>query len=118
MKILNALAASETQTASSIMSDLCSITHHATETYGGVDASLRPFPTSASYEGERSASRSGRFTPGREAPVYIGQKAGWASEPIRMLDKEKKQLLSPRIEPQFLDCPAHSVSQYRPNYRE
>jgi hypothetical protein len=31
-----------------------------------------------------SASRLGHFTPGRESPVHIKEKAGWATEPVRL----------------------------------
>jgi len=39
-----------------------------------------------------SASRLGLFTPGRESPVHIKQKDGWATEPVR-LSGIKKNLL-------------------------
>jgi hypothetical protein len=38
---------------------------------GGVDVKLRIFLTSALVGGEWSASRLGRFTPGKEPPVPI-----------------------------------------------
>jgi len=40
------------------------------------------FLTSALGEGEGSASRSGRFAPGKEPLVSIGYKCGWASQPV------------------------------------
>jgi hypothetical protein len=46
--------------------------------------------TSALVGGERSASRSGRLTSGKEATVLIKQEAGWAPEPVwRLLRREK-----------------------------
>jgi hypothetical protein len=39
--------------------------------YGVVDVLIRIFLTSALVGGEWSASRSGRFTPGKELPVPI-----------------------------------------------
>jgi hypothetical protein len=42
--------------------------------YGEADVSIYVFLTSALVEGERLASRTGRFTPG----VSIGEEAGWA----------------------------------------
>jgi hypothetical protein len=39
--------------------------------YGGVDVLIHIFLTSALVGGEWSASRPGRFTPGKELPVAI-----------------------------------------------
>jgi hypothetical protein len=51
--------------------------------------------TSALYGGEWSASRPGRaFTPGKEPPVPIGQKDGWASEPVWTQRLEEKSSAS------------------------
>jgi hypothetical protein len=38
--------------------------------YGGVDVQIRIFLTSVLVEGEGSASRAGRFTPGERTPRY------------------------------------------------
>jgi hypothetical protein len=40
--------------------------------YGGIDVFIYIFLTSALVEGERSASRPGRFSPWNEPPVPIG----------------------------------------------
>jgi hypothetical protein len=42
------------------------------KTYGGVDVYIHILLTSALDGGEWSASRPGRSTPGKEAPVPIG----------------------------------------------
>jgi hypothetical protein len=47
------------------------IKHYAMKAYGGVDVQIHIFLTSALVGGEWSASRSGRFTPGKELPVPI-----------------------------------------------
>jgi hypothetical protein len=52
------------------------------KTYGGVDVQIHIFLTSALVGGEWSASRPGRFTPGKEAPVTTGQEDGWTPEPV------------------------------------
>jgi hypothetical protein len=52
------------------------------KTYGGVDVQIHVSLTSALAGGEWSASRPGRFTPGKEPPVPIGKEAGWAPEPV------------------------------------
>jgi hypothetical protein len=49
--------------------------------YGGVGVQIYIFLTSA-LVGEWSASRPGRFTPGKEPPVPIGEEVGWTPEPI------------------------------------
>jgi hypothetical protein len=41
------------------------------KTYGGVDVEIHIFLTPALVGGEWSASRPGRFTPGKELPVLI-----------------------------------------------
>jgi hypothetical protein len=48
------------------------------KTYGGSGGRAPPFLTRALDEGEWSASRPSRFTPGKEPLVPIGQEAGWA----------------------------------------
>jgi hypothetical protein len=47
------------------------IKHYAMKAYGGVDVYIHIFLTSAVVGGEWSASRPGRFTPGKELPVPI-----------------------------------------------
>jgi hypothetical protein len=49
-----------------------------------MDVQIHVFLTSAQVGGEWSASRPGRFTPGKEPPVLIGQEAGWAPGPVWM----------------------------------
>jgi hypothetical protein len=51
-----------------------------------------PFLTSALGEGELTASCPGRFTPGKEPPVPIGQEAGWAPEMVWTLWSRDKSL--------------------------
>jgi hypothetical protein len=43
--------------------------HHAIKTYGEVELQLHAFLASVLDEGEWSATRTGRFTPGLRAPV-------------------------------------------------
>jgi hypothetical protein len=45
---------------------------------------LHPFIPSKQDAGEWPVSRPGRFTPGKESPVSIGEKVGWAPEPVWM----------------------------------
>jgi hypothetical protein len=51
---------------------LCLTKHHAMKTYWGVEVQLHTFFTSALGGGERSASRPGHFTAGKEFLVPIG----------------------------------------------
>jgi hypothetical protein len=44
--------------------------------YGGVVVQIHIFLTSAPAEGEWSASRSGRFIPGKEPLIPIGRRLG------------------------------------------
>jgi hypothetical protein len=71
------------------------------KTYGGVDVQTHVFLTSALAEGEWSASRPGRFTPGERAPSihWIG---GWVS-PRSGLDAMKKKEISCRNRKSNLD---------------
>jgi len=69
------------------------------KTYGGVEVSLRAFLTSAVDGGQWSASRTGRFTYGKEPPVPIAQEAGWGPEPVWTGGREKESLPLPKIEP-------------------
>jgi hypothetical protein len=56
--------------------------------YGGVDVEIHIFLTSALVGGEWSASRPGRFTPGKEPPGThcIG---GWVDPRTSLDDMEK-----------------------------
>jgi hypothetical protein len=58
------------------------IMHYAMKAYGGVDVYIHIFLTSSLVGGEWSASRPGRFTPGKDTPVPIGLEVGWTSEPV------------------------------------
>jgi hypothetical protein len=58
------------------------IKHYAMRAYGGVDVSIHIFLTSALLGGEWSASRPGRFIPGKELPVPIVQEVGWTPGPV------------------------------------
>jgi hypothetical protein len=55
---------------------LCLTKHHAMKTYGEVEVWLHTFLTSALVEGEWSASRPTRFTPGERVPG-IHRIRGW-----------------------------------------
>jgi hypothetical protein len=50
--------------------------------YGGVDAQIHVFLTSALVGGKWSASRPCRLTPEEKYPVTTGYEAGWAPEPV------------------------------------
>jgi hypothetical protein len=86
------------------------------KTYGGVDASIHIFLTSALVGGEWSASRLGRFTSGERAPGahwiedWVGSRTG--------LDdvKRRKILPLPGLELRPLSRPARSQSLYRLSY--
>jgi hypothetical protein len=49
---------------------------------GGVEGYLHAFLTSEIDGGEWSASRPGRFTPGKKPFVSNGEEAGWAPKPV------------------------------------
>jgi hypothetical protein len=51
-------------------------------TYVEVEVQLHAFLTSALNGGEWSGSRPGRFAPGENLQVPIGQEDGWATEPV------------------------------------
>jgi hypothetical protein len=51
-----------------------------------------PFLTSALDGGEDSASRLGRFTPGKRTPLPTGYEAEWAPEPVWTLWSTEKSL--------------------------
>jgi hypothetical protein len=61
--------------------------------YGGVDAQIHVFLTSALVGGERSASRPGLFTLGEKAPGthWIG---GWVGFRAGLDDVEKRKFLT------------------------
>jgi hypothetical protein len=78
------------------------------KTYGGVDVYTDAFLTSALVQGEWSASRPGRFTPGERAPGthWIG---GWVGPRASLDDVERwKFLPPPGLELQPLGRPADS----------
>jgi hypothetical protein len=50
----------------------------------------QPFLTSSLDGGEWSVSRPGRFTPGKDPPVPIGYKVGWAPKPVWTLWSREK----------------------------
>jgi hypothetical protein len=68
------------------------------KTYGGVDAGIHIFLTSALFGGEWPVSRSGRFTPGKKPLVPIGQE-GVSKLPGdgMTFDVAEHKLLSSRI---------------------
>jgi hypothetical protein len=72
------------------------------DVWGSGGTSL-PFLTSIPDGGECSCSRHGRFYPGEEPPVPIGEKAGWAPERARTLWTEKSLALAgnriPAVQP-------------------
>jgi hypothetical protein len=49
-----------------------------------------PFLKSTIYRGEWSVSRPGHFTPAKERPVYIGEGAGLALEPVEIMWRREK----------------------------
>jgi hypothetical protein len=61
--------------------------------YGGVDAYVHVSLTSPLVRGEWSASRPGRFTPGKEPPGahWIG---GWVDPTAGLDDLEKRKFLT------------------------
>jgi hypothetical protein len=76
--------------------------------YGGVDAQIHIFLTSALVGGEWSASRPCHFTPGEIASgiLWIG---GWVCNKGGLDDAEKRKFLTlPRPELRLLGGPAHS----------
>jgi hypothetical protein len=80
--------------------------------YGGVDLYIHIFLTSVLVEGEWSASRPGRFTPGEKAPSthWIG---GWVGPRAGLDDVEKRKFLTlPGLELRPLCRPARSQSLY------
>jgi hypothetical protein len=50
--------------------------------YGEVDVQTHVFLTSTVVGGERSASRPGGFTTGKEPPVPCGYESGWTPKPV------------------------------------
>jgi hypothetical protein len=62
--------------------------------YGGVDVQIHVFLTSALFGGKWSASRPGRFTPGKRATGthWIG---GWVDPRTGLDDMEKRKFFTP-----------------------
>jgi hypothetical protein len=73
---------------------LCLTKHYATKEYGGADAYIHVFLTSALVESEWSASRLGRFT-ARERARGIHWIGGY------MDDMQKCKLMTPENEQQY-----------------
>lgn len=67
-----------------------------------VNFGLDGLVTSTLLGNERSASRPGRFTSGKETPLSNVQEAGWVSEPASSLWRRKKSIALSSIELQFL----------------
>jgi hypothetical protein len=85
--------------------------------YGGVDASIHIFLTSAIVGGYWSTSLPGRFTPGERAPgtYWIG---GWVDLRAGVDDLEKRKFLTPPgLECRPLGRPARSSALYRRSSR-
>jgi hypothetical protein len=83
---------------------------------GGVYVQIHIFLTSALGEGEWSATRPCRFTPGEGAPgsYWIG---GWVGPRAGLDDVEKRKLLIlPGLELRPLGRPARSQSLYLLRY--
>jgi hypothetical protein len=79
---------------------------------GGVDVHIHVFLTSALVGGEWSASRPGRFTPGKKTPIthWTG---GWVGPTTGLDDVEKRKFLTvPGLELRPLGRPARSPSLY------
>jgi hypothetical protein len=74
---------------------LCLTKHHSVKTYGGVEEQLLAL-TSALDAAEWSASRPGRFTPGKEPPS-THRTGGWV-DPKAILDMAVKRIHSSRRE--------------------
>jgi hypothetical protein len=84
--------------------------------YGGMDVWIHVFLTSALVGGEWSASRPGRFTPGKEPPVpiWIGD---WVGPSTGLDDVEKRKFLTLLgLELRPLGRPVSSQSLYRLRY--
>jgi hypothetical protein len=81
--------------------------------HGRVDVYVHVFLASSLVEGEWSASRPVRFTPGERAPCthWIG---GWVDPTAGLDDMKKRKFLTlPGLELRALGRPAHSQSLYR-----
>jgi hypothetical protein len=84
--------------------------------YVGVDVYDPLFLTSALVGGDRSTSRTGRFTPGERAhgTHWIG---GWVDLRAGLDDLENRNFLTlPGLELRPLGCSARSWSLYRLRY--
>jgi hypothetical protein len=83
------------------------IKHHVMKTYGGVEAWLREFLTSALQRNEWSVSSNNRFNPWERAPVWYWIKDWRLGGPPEMVwTLEKNHLLILGIELRFLGRPA------------
>jgi hypothetical protein len=81
--------------------------HYAIKTYGGVYVQIHVFLTSALVEGDLSASRPGRFTPGTQ---WMG---GWVGHMTGLGDVENRTCFtSPGLEIRSFGHPARSQSLY------
>jgi hypothetical protein len=67
---------------------LCLVKHHVKNMYSEVEVQLHVL-ASALDGGEWWISLPGRFIPSQKPPVTIGQKVGWAPEPVWTLWKGK-----------------------------
>jgi hypothetical protein len=79
--------------------------------YGGVDVYIHVFLTSALTEGKRSASRSGRFTPGKEPPTGTHWIGGWV-DPTAGLNDVVKILNPPGLENSDPSVVQHVANRY------
>jgi hypothetical protein len=83
--------------------------------YGGMDVLIHIFLTSALAGGERSASRPGRFTPGKSPRYPLDRRLG--DPRAGLVDLEKRSFLAlPGLELGPLSSPARSQSLYRLRY--
>jgi hypothetical protein len=77
-----------------LVKSLCLSKYYGMNTYRGVEVYLHVFFTLAPDRGEWSASRPGRFTPGKELPVPISNEARRALQPVwKRLRKTLPRLL-------------------------
>jgi hypothetical protein len=82
----------------------------------GADVQIHVFLTSALTGGQRTTSRPGHFTSGKETPVPTGEKHGWAPEPVWTL--WRKIIPFTGLELRSLIRPARSQSLYQLRYSE
>jgi hypothetical protein len=83
--------------------------------YGGVDVQIHIFLTSALVGGEWSASRPGRYNPGKRAPGthWIG---GWVEPKAGLNNVNRKFLILSGLDLRPFGRPARSQSLYRLHY--